>query len=140
MNSTIDIVINKCYGGFGLSPEALLWLYNNGERENAIPVDEFFSKATELKAEQLKEWRAYLESKEKGFILTVFSPDEKYVLSQYDISRTSKLLIECIRVLGKKANGEYAELKIVSIPSNIDYYIHDYDGMESVEENHASWG
>jgi len=40
----------------------------------------------------------------------------------------------------KWCSGDYANLKIVEIPDDVNYYISDYDGMEAVEEAHRTWG
>lgn len=89
----IKVVINGCFGGFGLSREAYDFL--------GIPWDGF------------------------GY--------------EYCYDRTNPELIECIETLGKKANGECASLEIVEVPDDVDWYIDDYDGNESVEEVHNSW-
>jgi hypothetical protein len=44
-----------------------------------------------------------------------------------------------VETLGEKANGSFAELKIVEVPDYIDWVINEYDGLESVEEKHQSW-
>jgi len=51
----------------------------------------------------------------------------------------TSLLIQVIEELGEAANGELSRIKIVDIPDHIEWYIHDYDGMESVHEKHAIW-
>lgn len=89
----IKVVINGCYGGFGLSSEAYAFL--------GIPWDGF------------------------GYA--------------YRNDRTDPELIECIETLGEKANGKHASLEIVEIPDDVDWYIDDYDGIESIEEVHNSW-
>ena len=53
--------------------------------------------------------------------------------------RMNAKLIECIEKLGEKANGECSEIKIVEIPDDVEWYIDDYDGMESVHEKHRVW-
>jgi hypothetical protein len=53
--------------------------------------------------------------------------------------RTDPKLVKCVEVLGAKANGEYSDLKVVEIPDNIDWYIDDYDGLESVKDGYRSW-
>ena len=58
----------------------------------------------------------------------------------YDYERTDPLLIEAIETLGKEANGDSANLAIIEIPNDMDWYIDEYDGMESIHENHRSWG
>ena len=89
----IKVVINGCFGGFGLSREAYDFL--------EIPWDGF------------------------GYA--------------YMNDRTNPKLIECIETLGKKANGSCANLIIVEVPDNVDWYIDEYDGSESIEEVHNSW-
>ena len=58
--------------------------------------------------------------------------DEKY--------RTNPSLISAIEKIGEaKASGEMADIEIVDIPDDIEWYIHDYNGMETVHEKHKSW-
>lgn len=56
-----------------------------------------------------------------------------------DISRDDPYLISAIKELGDKANGSYAELKIVEIPADVDWTIKEYDGSEWVAEKHRTW-
>ena len=58
----------------------------------------------------------------------------------YAYERTDPLLIEAIETLGEEANGDCAELVIVDVPDDVEWYIDEYDGMESIHENHRSWG
>lgn len=83
------VVINNCYGGFGLSKEAMLRLLELGF------IDEYYSK---------KEVENYEHPH------TSFYPS---------IERHNPLLIQVVEELGKKANGACAELKIVEIDSNM---------------------
>jgi hypothetical protein len=53
--------------------------------------------------------------------------------------RTSEHLILAVETLKERANGYCALLKVVEIPDGIDYYIDNYDGIESVHEQHKSW-
>jgi hypothetical protein len=54
--------------------------------------------------------------------------------------RTDPKLIECVKTLGsKKASGRCAQLKVVRVPDNIEWYIDNYDGLETVEEVHRTW-
>lgn len=55
--------------------------------------------------------------------------------------RTDPKLIELMETKGSEwCSGDYANLKIVEIPDDVNYYISDYDGMEAVEEAHRTWG
>lgn len=55
--------------------------------------------------------------------------------------RSDPRLIAVVEALGEEAanDGTYTHLKIVEIPDDIDWYISEYDGWESVEECHRSW-
>lgn len=55
-------------------------------------------------------------------------------------NRTDPDLIRCIETLGsERASGLCAELHVIEIPDDIEYEIHNYDGIESVHEKHRSW-
>ena len=61
-----------------------------------------------------------------------------YKYSEYD-KRTDPKLIKCVEKLGEKANGRYADLRVVEIPDDVVWEISSYDGIETVEEIHRSW-
>ncbi len=50
-----------------------------------------------------------------------------------DTPRHDKILVNAVKELGSKANGEYSRLEIVEIDGSI-YKIDEYDGMEWVVE------
>lgn len=51
----------------------------------------------------------------------------------FDDDRSNPQLIECVEKLGSLASGAFAALEIVEIPDETtDYYINDYDGLETV--------
>ena len=56
-----------------------------------------------------------------------------------DKDRTDPKLVEVVEKLGDRANGSCAELRVIEIPDGIDWYIDNYDGMETVREKHRSW-
>ena len=57
----------------------------------------------------------------------------------FSSDRTNQQLVECVETLGEKANGSFARLRIVEVPDDVSWYIDEYDGNESVEEEHRSW-
>ena len=91
----MKVVINTCFGGFGLSDEAL-------------------ARYNELAGTNLKYW-------------------------SYREKRNNPLLVQVVEELGAKANDTFADLKIVDIPDDVEWYIHEYDGLESVYEQHRTW-
>lgn len=137
----MKIVINKCYGGYSLSPKAVLWLYEKGFNEEGFitPVEKYFGSTGCGK--ELSKWREYLAGKASNvFLITIFTPDEKAVLNERPELRTHPLLIECVERLGPDADGNCAELTVIEIPDDVDWEIHEYDGVESVHEKHRIWG
>ena len=55
-----------------------------------------------------------------------------------EIERNDPYLVQVVETLGKQA-GYYASLKIVEIPDGVDWHITDYDGIETIRENHRTW-
>lgn len=90
------VVINTCYGGFGLSVAAI-------DRYNELA-----------------------------------GTDEDHN-SVYDIERDDPALVQTVRELGDKADGNHAKLKIVDIPAEVDWTIEEYDGTEWIAEVHRTW-
>jgi len=76
----------------------------------------------------------------EGFLSGVVAHKKKvYTLkSDYEI-RTDLDLIKVISEMGAAANGTFSELAVVEIPDGIAWEIDDYDGMETVREQHRSW-
>lgn len=56
-----------------------------------------------------------------------------------DKDRANLDLVHCVEELGEKANGWFANLKVVDVPDDIKWYIDNYDGSESVCEEHRVW-
>lgn len=57
----------------------------------------------------------------------------------YDISRDCPRLVAVVQALGERANGKYAWLKVVTIPDDVEWTVHEYDGAEWVAEAHRTW-
>jgi len=55
------------------------------------------------------------------------------------IPRDSEHLIAVVELMGRAADGGYAELKIVDIPDDVNWCIEEYDGREWVAERHRTW-
>ena len=114
----MKIVINKKYGGFGLSEEAVL-LYGDKKGLNIIAKQD----------EVIKTITHYFLNEVKN----------ENLFAEWEIERTDPVLVEVVEQLGDLADGHYSKLKVVEVPDDIKWYIHDYDGLESVHECHRSW-
>ena len=135
----VEIVINQCFGGFGLSPLAVVEYY----KKKGIDVYTFIGSSS-FSTTNVKPIELYDITKDNvEHIHMSFDPikcdDDNYV-TYYDIERTDPILVEVVKELGEKANGSYAQLEIVCVPDDVDWYIDDYDGIESVHETHRCWG
>ena len=83
-------------------------------------------------------WGGFSLSDEAKDMFVSLGGDPKQV-DRFSVDRTDPKLVEVVEKLGLRANGECADLKIVDIPEDIEYYIDDYDGVESIHEAHRSW-
>jgi hypothetical protein len=135
----IKIVINICHGGFSLSPKATLECYKRGMKGMATTAKSYFKSTKRPSAANtaLTKWRQYLAGEKIHGYLTVFSPNEKHVLSTHfgsnTILRADPILVSVVEEFGQSANGEYAELTVVKWPDRLPWTIREYDGFESVE-------
>jgi hypothetical protein len=141
----MKVVINKCYGGFGLSPEAVIELYKIGSPLIEKITIEKYTGGREKPEKYLKQFHkradGFLEA--DGLMKTLYDPKEKVILSDNardDENRSHKDLVDVVEKLGAKADGWAANLKIVEIPDGIEWEIDDYDGIETVQEKHRGWG
>jgi len=134
------IAINSCYGGFHLS-------YLAHKRYAELAGREFYAfvhtcQNDEFIPFELKEGEA------EPTLLRYFdipnanrSSARNHSLNLcVSVKRNDPILIQVIEELGEKASGRFGKIKIVEIPDGINWEIKDYDGMESVEEVHLSWG
>lgn len=92
----IKIVINVCYGGFGLSTLAEAKLTELGSK-------------TDFETISAKKFR------------------------------TNPKLIAVVEELGTDANSSSANLRIIEIPTDINYHIVEHAGYEHIAENHRTW-
>ena len=155
----MKIVINKCFGGFSLSPKAIKRLAElKGEKcyffedkylddnRKYIPISleeackNGFSIAFKVNNPDdyisWKNWNS-MSSDERTAINKKY---ESIYLTSRPEDRTDPLLIKVIEELGDEASGSCAELRIVEIPDGIDYEIDEYDGLEHIAEVHRTWG
>ena len=142
----MKIAINKCYGGFGLSPKANQIYLKKMDKKC------FFYKQTGYAHNGNEEYTQidiveatthqmciYILTKDFGKIINKL-PEKYHYYETFYKDRNNKLLIETIEELGEKeASGNLASIKIIEIPDDVEWTIDDYDGIESIHENHRSW-
>lgn len=149
----MKVVINKCYGGFSLSPKAVRVLAERKGKPCFFFMGPERKPASEEQAAGELFWNAY----------TVPNPDEVAIsqanwksmslterresneswnaitLESRPRDRTDPDLIAVVEMLGDEASGECANLKVVEIPDGVEWEIGEYDGLEEVREAHRTW-
>jgi hypothetical protein len=117
------IVINTDWGGFGLSEEA----FENLLRRKGIEWE------TEEKKTFGISGKSYYRKGHLG--------DEKYYLSEYDFyqDRSDPDLVKVVEEMSSDADGNYASLKVVDVPDDVEWLIYEHDGVEVVHEKHRVW-
>jgi hypothetical protein len=113
----VKIVINSDYGGFSLSDEAILE-YGRLKGLNLVK-DENTSWSVSIFYKDTVAKENYFEDR--------------------DIPRNDPVLVEVVEKLGEAAYGFAANLKIVEIPEDVDWYVEENDGREWVAEKHRTW-
>jgi hypothetical protein len=140
----VKVVINRCFGGFGLSHEAVMRYFE--------------IKGITVYPEQGKDyWKLWtywtvkpedrIESKEgEDFYKMPIEDRAAYnkahseqTIYERDIERNDPALVQAVEELGDAANGAHAELAVVEIPDDVDYRIEEYDGREHIAEAHRTW-
>jgi len=147
----MKVVINSCYGGFGLSYEGVMYyaklkgikLYAYIEKwEDDLYAGKPYDSSDEtiIPFEERK-------SKEKLPVIHYATKEglktreelKKYYWNPDNIKRDDPALVKTVEDLGEKANDRFAELKIIEIPDDVEWEITEYDGLEQVEEKHRVW-
>jgi hypothetical protein len=113
------VVINSCFGGFGLSHDAIM-RYAELKGLNMIVVEE---KRT------FSDYTYYLNE----------ISDDNYWYPGCALGRSDPALVQVVEELGELASGRFAELKVVEIPDGVEWHIVEYDGMEHIAEAHRTW-
>lgn len=112
------IVVNKCFGGFGLSHEAIMR----------------YSELANLDLKYNKGKSNWQDCYYKNGV-----EDRENYFYDRDLHRDDPILVQVVEELGRKAGDDYANLEVIEIPDDVDWYIHDYDGMETIREKHRIW-
>lgn len=137
----MKVILNKCYGGFGVSQEA----YELYAEKKGI---EIFSYKLECRNDK----PIYRKTDTGSSIFTItFTKDfgdyvelsddnsEKYILDLCGNHREDPVLIEVVEELGDRVNSPFSKLVVVDIPDGMEYEIDDYDGVETLHEKVKKW-
>jgi hypothetical protein len=140
------VVINNCHGGFGLSHEGIMayldkcgvpyWTEVNERFSRLIPFKYYLVPPEERIKGDPDNWHE-MTLAERAAHNAAYS---KTVFTDRDLARDDPYLVAVVEELGSEAaSGDHAELKVVVIPADVDWYIEEYDGAEWVAEQHRTW-
>jgi len=110
------IVVNRCFGGFGLSDEAMV-LYAHLTGLVLVRVKGSFG----------------------GNDYYVDEVGSNNYFYDRDIVRDDAALVTVVETLGERASAKYARLAVVEIPEDVEWEIAEYDGAELIAERHRTW-
>lgn len=140
----MKVVINACYGGFGLSPEGEdayaklkginLYRYQQTKHRYKDGVEQY----EKVKKGDCTGFFYHVYTKDFGDSFSKH-PSDEYYWSYRDIKRNDPDLVSVVENLGEKASGDCASLRVVEIPDDVDYIIDEYDGIEHIAERHRTW-
>lgn len=140
------IVINRCYGGFGLSHEAVLayldkcgtpvWTEATEKFSTLIPFNYYLVPPEQRIEGSPDNWHE-MTLVERAAYNAAYS---ETVFTDRDVARDDPYLVAVVEELGDAASGRHANLKVVDVPDDVNWYIEDYDGLEWVAERHRTWG
>lgn len=103
----MKVVINTCYGGFGLSKKAL-------EMYSVLKYGENF----------VKNVGGYFH----------IDPVDATIYDDDEISRDDPLLVQVVEELGDASWCEFSRLTVKEIPDGSEWEIEEYDGRESLRK------
>ena len=136
-----NVVINRCFGGFGLSDEAV----REYAKLKGFDVFGYVNPPHDFNSyvrieNSLNSFLTYWVKEDAGDNPTNEEINKVEWQHQRDIPRDDEALIKVVKTLKKKANGRCADLQIVKIPDDVEYEISEYDGLEHIAEKHRTWG
>jgi hypothetical protein len=137
----MKVVINRCWGGFGLSHKAVM-LY---AKLNGIKL---YAAVNKRKGNGTFDGKLVpYNGKRKPFCIHYLTKplnkdgtyDNESYFSVGRIARNDPALVSVVEQLGGMANTRFSWLVVREIPNDVKWEISDYDGMETIHEVHRSW-
>jgi hypothetical protein len=139
----MKVVINRCFGGFSLSPQAVKRLAELEDKPCYFFLGGFNENYKPISLEVLDKysfWCAFTIPDPNTLRRDDLSARwEELHLDQRPENRADPNLVEVVEELGDDANGAHAKLRIVEVPDNTEWEIDEYEGMETIHERHRIW-
>lgn len=130
----MKLVINKCYGGFGVSIAAMKEMC--GKCEHVRPNEPIGYYGSQ------KKWDDAINDPYNSVRDYFYFDENNWPVTDEHRSdgRDCPVLIATVERMGEAASSSLAKLRVVEIPDGTQFEIDEYDGIESVHETHQSWG
>lgn len=139
------VVVNRCYGGFGLSYKAMMrYAELKGTELYCVTDDRNMRKS-------FSDWKLKYADENRDDLLLYYitqpltadghAPEgDNVFLHDSGIERDDPILVQIVEELGSVvASGRFAALEIVEIPDDVQWEIEEYDGTEWIAEEHRTW-
>ena len=115
MENTAKIILNKCYGGYGINTQAELELLRRAGFKTKVTTNKWGDKDIYINIDG--EWK------------NVYDVEE----AQNLFDRTSPLLIKLIEEWGSdKVSDTFANLVVEEVDKSREFIIDEYDGTEAI--------
>ena len=131
----MKLVVNRCFGGFNLSPEATKQLAEMKGRECHL---------FQVRGGEYVPWTPEVGPRAYAFDVpnpNDFDGDDLWDNHNIylDPERNDPHLVQVVELMGDKASGCSAELEVVEIPDDVEWEIMEYDGQETIYDVHRVW-
>ena len=132
------VVINTCFGGFGLSHKACM-RYAELKGFKLYPyAEDSGSDSHNTRPVTTNEFMIHYSKVPVEFGKPAPNDDDSYWY-EGNLERDDEALVKVVEELGKEANGRHADLSIANVPDDAEWEIDEYDGREHVAEKHRTW-
>ena len=156
----MKVVINRCHGGFSLSPTAVRRLAELKGR----PCYFFVARLVPGRSSAVYEPTTEDEAAAALCFFAADVPDINALVGPKDVrdqtaedyrdeyerlnahlyesrpdDRADPDLVRVVEELGEAANGAMASLKVVEVPDGVSFEIEEHAGLEHVAEVHRTW-
>lgn len=134
LDGTIKVVIGT--SGLQLSVEAIKMCIKEGA--TGITIDDLDGDVYKLDEFPNDVGDGYYQ----GYVTFQLLKDNKvYTFASYnDEHRADPILVNIVEKLGESANFSYSKAKIIEIPNDVKWHIHECeDGSEYIRENSRTW-
>jgi hypothetical protein len=156
----MKIVVNRCFGGYSLSPLAMkryaelcgrqcYFFIQDGCYDGPykpVTIEEISGASLFFSAFDIPNPNEALPASPENW--TELTLEQRmahnklwndHVISQRPEARTCPKLVQVVEELGDAASGAFAELEVVEIPDDVNWQIDEYDGKETIREKSREW-